>query len=232
MKRPKLIYKYTRITDHSVDSIKNSYLWFSSPDFLNDPFDLNYRYSESFMNEILALSVKQLKNDIINELQRKNKKINQESFDRQINDLLKNEFYIEQTMEFLKSNIQYSVCCFTEKFDNILMWSHYAEKHKGICLIYDLERDSKLLRKSPSWHYEEEWRILNMVTGKNELNVDALVGIIFGCNIEEQEKEELILICENLGIENFQYYQMKKHKKEYRLVRTSLPRKTSLNNGV
>lgn len=37
------------------------------------------------------------------------------------------------------------MCCMTEKPDNILMWSHYAQKHEGVCVEYDL----KLLGNEP-----------------------------------------------------------------------------------
>lgn len=30
-----------------------------------------------------------------------------------------------------------AVSCFSEEKDSILMWSHYANKHKGICVCYD-----------------------------------------------------------------------------------------------
>ena len=32
----------------------------------------------------------------------------------------------------------YRVQCFSRCWNNILMWSHYAEKHKGICLGFDV----------------------------------------------------------------------------------------------
>lgn len=32
------------------------------------------------------------------------------------------------------------VVCFSESSSNILMWSHYADSHKGICLVYDSEK--------------------------------------------------------------------------------------------
>jgi len=28
------------------------------------------------------------------------------------------------------------ICCFSGEYDNILMWSHYADSHKGICLRF------------------------------------------------------------------------------------------------
>ncbi len=30
------------------------------------------------------------------------------------------------------------VICFSSNYDNILMWSHYANNHKGICIEFDL----------------------------------------------------------------------------------------------
>ena len=29
------------------------------------------------------------------------------------------------------------VTCFSRKYDSLLMWSHYADKHKGVCIEYD-----------------------------------------------------------------------------------------------
>jgi hypothetical protein len=33
---------------------------------------------------------------------------------------------------------KYGVLCFSQRRNNILMWSHYADKHKGICLGFDV----------------------------------------------------------------------------------------------
>jgi len=34
------------------------------------------------------------------------------------------------------------ICCFSRRCDNILMWSHYADKHKGLCIEFDTLYDS------------------------------------------------------------------------------------------
>jgi hypothetical protein len=34
------------------------------------------------------------------------------------------------------------VSCFSEQNNNILMWSHYANNHKGICLKFDVLKDT------------------------------------------------------------------------------------------
>lgn len=42
------------------------------------------------------------------------------------------------------NDLAYMVC-FSQNNDNILMWSHYAQKHEGICVEYDF----KLLKEDP-----------------------------------------------------------------------------------
>lgn len=85
-------------------------------------------------------------------------------------------------------NDRYRVFCLTTKPDCPLMWAHYAEKHRGICLgfttrnevfsgalrvdyaemypVFELADDSEagnlraLLTKSSVWRYEDEYRLI------------------------------------------------------------------------
>ena len=86
------------------------------------------------------------------------------------------------------------VFCVSAKHDDILMWSHYADHHRGICLEFDgggkfaahaqpvryskervpinPYRDSAdtmlekaMLTKSSHWAYESEWRLLSYRSG-------------------------------------------------------------------
>ena len=45
--------------------------------------------------------------------------------------------------------IMANVVCFSESFDNSLMWSHYADSHRGLCVEYDtkLLRDKNTIKK-------------------------------------------------------------------------------------
>ncbi len=81
------------------------------------------------------------------------------------------------------------IACFSTVRDDILMWSHYADKHAGLCLEFDgssdreffgeaqpieykdytilpLDKDSSsqmkraILTKSKHWSYEKEYRII------------------------------------------------------------------------
>jgi hypothetical protein len=77
------------------------------------------------------------------------------------------------------------VYCLAERCDNSLMWSHYTDSHKGICLEFDARADpfiqaakviyrktypefditkpgyEPLITKSDVWAYEHEWRIIS-----------------------------------------------------------------------
>ena len=89
------------------------------------------------------------------------------------------------------------VLCLSEVKDSILMWSHYADCHRGICLVYDTDNeffvhaqpvqyqrerprvnpvihsneqmlDSAIFTKSEAWAYEKEWRIIHYQHGSGE----------------------------------------------------------------
>jgi len=94
----------------------------------------------------------------------------------------------EQAMlEYQKRVQRLGIVCFSKRWDSILMWSHYANLHEGICIgidtdrlhpgpkihpvIYveerplvhlfaDRENANRItaLTKNKEWEYEEEWR--------------------------------------------------------------------------
>jgi len=82
------------------------------------------------------------------------------------------------------------ICCFNPDVENLLMWAHYADAHRGVALIFNLHNDvahfdalpvryqkhfSRIcptanaiddmlfygpLHKGADWKYEKEWRIV------------------------------------------------------------------------
>jgi len=79
-------------------------------------------------------------------------------------------------------NEKFGLICFSEDWVNPLLWSHYADKHRGICLGFEVDKrilrkityvkersalrlpltnetaDRVLWTKYWDWKYEEEWR--------------------------------------------------------------------------
>ncbi len=171
------LYKY-RTADENTDKIfTEKTLWFSHPNAFNDPFDC--------WANIQSLDKKSLSDTLV---QRNN------SFDVARAHLLK-EGLKKFTHHDLKRNVdevlnQIGVCCLSMNCSNILMWSHYAHYHQGLCLEFDILQDPdffcltlpvkyvdsmpeyyfpkdnnnlvyKIIQpKSADWEYEEEVRIV------------------------------------------------------------------------
>jgi len=93
----------------------NSELYFARPDCLNDPFDCQVDIVASFENAVSKA-------------------------DEQIRGLLekiRHNDYLNRLQTEIKSM---GVCAFSLTQENRLMWSHYADEHRGICLTYAIPR--------------------------------------------------------------------------------------------
>lgn len=40
----------------------------------------------------------------------------------------------------LRNRYGKGICCFSQEYDNPLLWSHYGDQHRGICIGYTLDR--------------------------------------------------------------------------------------------
>lgn len=132
MLKKQLIYKYLPFSTNSLKSLINGELWFGVPKNQNDPFEGEF-VTESYnslpkphMIEFFYQSYPELLNgdniqDKINRI-----KDNQTVF--------QNDVYI-----ILKKRLKehYGISCFSYVKNNVLMWSHYTNSHKGFCVIFD-----------------------------------------------------------------------------------------------
>ena len=120
--RPRKLYKYFSFTsNHWKDNAFNGALKFSFPSDFNDPLDsrwfLNYEtiFRERFRE--------------INEEWTIERFGGKDFFGNCVN-------LNEEDLLFLRE--LFCVCCFSQTPHSNLMWGHYANKHKGFCLEYDL----------------------------------------------------------------------------------------------
>jgi hypothetical protein len=122
----------------------------------------------------------------------------------------------EDCLEKAKTNIrtQIGVVCFSEFFDDILMWGHYADGHRGVCIQFRhdiLAKNPALLKveyraeypslndyahtpssldkmmittKADKWAYEQEWRLV----------FDTTTGKVF--RLPDHAVSSVILGCE------------------------------------
>lgn len=130
LKSDKYIYKYVGINMNTLKMLIKGELWFGKLDNFNDPFDGEFNIgniggSHDARNEFFR---KKFGDHVID---RYFKKGNEDDF--RINHYMKN-FINKEFKEKL------GICCFSKIPDNDLMWSHYANGHTGLCLIFNKEK--------------------------------------------------------------------------------------------
>lgn len=184
MPRPEIpvIYKYIPAEHYLPKVLKGESIKFSSPLSFNDPFECKplciiengeagERFLSNGLKEIGLTPAQRLRR--LGELRR---------FQG-----LPMPSGLESNMSELLSQI--GISCFSESRDSILMWSHYAAEHSGVCIGFDTTKhifqtawqvkyqdelpviyrpsdnndqmlSKSLLTKSIHWEYEREWRIV------------------------------------------------------------------------
>jgi hypothetical protein len=156
-----LYYRYRPSGELSLKELRYNEIYFSSVKESNDPYDgkvfLSYRFDKDKWKRILEMAWKNLLvggtlSSLVNSLSEHLEKNCPNSFEETINYdycsvLLDNnssldfltayhlDILIKQFIDIYRPEARYTVS-FSKKKDNTLMWSHYASKHKGFCLIF------------------------------------------------------------------------------------------------
>lgn len=113
-----IIYKYRSNNRYALNILEKGELWFSNPQDFNDPFDCRIEYKE--------LSEIEKKQYINNLLKKQNSVDNAGNMcEREINEIIYDNTYPYSPFRVLS---------LTKDELNILMWSHYANNHKGFCI--------------------------------------------------------------------------------------------------
>jgi hypothetical protein len=138
MKKPPLIFRFQPISTRTLQNLLRRVVYFSPPIDVNDPFDcaIGGRFvipkKERFEKVRRSFS--------------KSKDLDEEA-----KDLLRTapiEIFADRLLETGsqlvleerdKFRLNGGLVCFTEKHENTLMWSHYANNCKGICLEFSTE---------------------------------------------------------------------------------------------
>lgn len=140
------IFRYRSVTENNMDALRSGRLYFSTPDNFNDPYD-NLMYAN--LGQICSDICGNLEYRMDGYLEEAKQHFPYESFitynfwnGPRKEELVKQHLglfltYVEEIKENIRKNVK--IICFSEKFDSILMWSHYADYHKGYLLVYDKE---------------------------------------------------------------------------------------------
>lgn len=114
-------------------------------------------------------------------------------------------------MKFKDSINEYGVICYSSDYSNNLLWAHYGDNHRGMCLVFDVPKEKEnglykvnyqelfpdidltddansheeiktiVTTKSIEWKYENEYRQVFIMKNMLQEFPGELVEIIFGC---------------------------------------------------
>jgi hypothetical protein len=90
-----------------------------------------------------------------------------------------------------KSNELIGVLCLTEKKDNLLMWSHYADSHKGFCIKFNTSHKffNKKRTENDEFYHLREVVYLEKRPNKTMSNMSGVDLLLQKSNIWAYEKE-------------------------------------------
>lgn len=201
MEVPEIFYKYRSSDGESAKylqkQIAHDELYFAEPYTFNDPFDCNPYFSLSGNEKSILKYYSQALKKNVPSMNRAARRMESKKTAKTIRSNSDEDGSKERTKNYYYNKIQrgIGVYCLTTVPDNILMWSHYANNHKGVCLEYCglndffanaqkvayadkrpiinafsgednlLMADKALLTKSSIWSYEEEWRMISYNLG-------------------------------------------------------------------
>ncbi|CAL65907.1 DUF2971 domain-containing protein [Christiangramia forsetii] len=244
------LFKYHQININLYKSLQKNEVWFANPSTFNDPFDCNLK---------CHYIIDKYYQEQINEEQRIafNSATHNEIFFRQHKNLMKiaegHEKDRKEKTEKLNSDLQkrvseVGISCFSKTHLSILMWSHYANNHSGVCLKFntkdksffedykevkyseefptsdDIAKQDKsdnflFFTKSQQWSYEQEVRLMKKADSLEIFDPQCLEAIYFGLDCVPKEQEKIIQIIQlNKGYNNVDFYKMQKSPKSFELI--------------
>ncbi len=238
-----MLFKYSKVTDYFKTNLRERQIWFSAPVDFNDVDDSALRIDCRFTDE-------EVKNEFLFIQQQiyQTAFINKDFSDRPI--LMENEaelFYksifadrgpdgapdyhgrlrdsVLAGLEQRRRNI--GISCFSQDNTNRLLWSHYADGDRGVCMAVETSFDNhgfpqleavtyvdvlpqiKLLSymgnnlvtlfttKSREWAYEREIRAFQHKCGNYPMDPRCLLNIYFGERTPPDEIREIVEIVRN-----------------------------------
>ncbi len=212
---PHFLYKYREVNPDKPftrSMIIDGEFYFSSPDTFNDPFDCGTTFTipadpegrDQLLRYLAGFTDIDTATDIV----------------RTMADPRVRQYFEQHDLPNVMRDLTRSIglCCFSELKDSILMWSHYAMCHRGICVEIDTEKLtidhhrmfakvayspnyptatmplnqsdlwSIVYTKAQQWQYEREWRSRCKPPGIVRLGAEAIIGVILGCMISDVDE--------------------------------------------
>ncbi|EPF79609.1 hypothetical protein GCM10025882_20180 [Acinetobacter gyllenbergii] len=185
-----LVYKYRGgAFERDLKSLKNNEFWASNTKQLNDPCE-----------GLITSSAYQQQINVLKDIFPQNK-----------NNITLIEQCLKNIIDMKDSKL--GIFSLSRRYDDELLWAHYADSHNGFCIEYDLER---LLSNQNPRHRFFDVQYTNSIPNLDLSNIinqndsDKLIRIMLGFKSQRWEYEnELRIITENQGLTTYDFRAVK-----------------------
>lgn len=204
---PQKLYKYNTINDNFFKLIESNSCWFSKPEDFNDPFDCRINFNIGNNKEEIMLNME--KSDILSTLQEELIGMSDEVI-KLANEVINNRpALFKKVMNgvhqiYINQNI--GVYCLTENSNNILMWSHYASSHTGVCIEFEIERNGFFYKNLLPVLYEKKYpkfELSRYIDEKNMLYTMHQQIVCTKSKLWEYEQEWRVIVDDGFGLKTF-----------------------------
>jgi len=202
-----LLYRYRSTKDMGIERIfTHNELYFSSPLQFNDPFDCQIHIHFKEEDETF------FKNKAIDIYKKNFCDLTEEQIDKKLDEDIKKQGYKKYSDFFKKEinfndyvyrhNLCFGICTFSAVCNDILMYSHYSDGHKGFCLVFNKENEFFKDVKKIIYPRDDSYPD---ISSSDAMNGDTKLDNIFiyKSNRWDYEKEFRIIKNTGSGIYNF-----------------------------
>ena len=172
------LYKYRDCSDRHLDMLANNELYFAVSNSFNDPFDCRARKEFEFKDD----------NDFIEKwtgLEASQQGISKSEAYEFVKSIAASEeskeAYVNRKSEMFQKLVleSFGVCSFSEIPDDILMWSHYSDGHKGFCIEFNRAPNNMLRDAKPLIYPDnDEFPYIDYWLGLSETQLDQFKKVI------------------------------------------------------
>jgi len=154
----KYVYKYRNFSEYHIKALLENKTWFSVSSQFNDPFDSSvYLMSDRVRLGDLINYLSINEPDLLSSIYQKAKLLDCSPIELLYNGV-KDRGFGHELMELIVQNLERTyIFSATLSPYNKLMWSHYADFHKGFCIRYKVEKLNECdVRHSGKVDYKNE----------------------------------------------------------------------------
>lgn len=206
---PRYLHKYRSLEGESKEWVRRTILfdelYFSNPTEFNDPYDCSPVFVNSATEDEYKRSIKSLVGRARAHLPRAERRRQARAMINMPN--LRSEEFLSVIREKVQRVLNSTgVLSLSATGVNVLMWSHYADHHRGICLRFRGTSSTAFFGSAQPVIYQRERPLLNAITDDPDSRVEK--ALLTKADFWSYEKEWRIIRYEegngdNRGVQKF-----------------------------